>query len=84
MAQHDNFRVIVISVERTLFDGEVSALFVPGERSNFEVLKNHAPIISSLSTGTIRCVGTTTFEVEIIGGFIEVSNNVVNLCVETK
>lgn len=83
MAKNENLRVTIISVERTLFDGEVQALFVPGERGSFEVLKNHAPIISSLSAGSIRCVGTTPFEVEISGGFIEVSDNRVNLCVES-
>lgn len=82
MTKNENLRVTIISVERTLFDGEVQALFVPGGKGNFEVLRNHAPIISSLSAGIIRCVDKTPFEIEILGGFIEVNNNMVNLCVE--
>jgi F-type H+-transporting ATPase subunit epsilon len=48
------------------------------------VLNNHAPIISSLGKGFVEYSfngGKNQFEVS--GGFIEVKDNDVSLCVET-
>ena len=78
----DALRVTIVSPEQTLFEGEVDSITVPGEKGRFEVLKNHAPIISSLTAGSVACTGQTPFEVEIRSGFIEVANNAVSVCVE--
>ena len=43
----------IVSPEGTLVDKEVSSVKLPGTLSPFEVLKDHAPIISSLSKGDI-------------------------------
>ena len=51
-------------------------------QGQFEILRNHAPLISSLTTGTIICRGNDPFELHIVGGFIEVKDNEVTLCVE--
>ena len=42
MSQFENLHVTIISPERTLFDAKVEAVFVPGEKGRFEILKNHA------------------------------------------
>ena len=57
----------VVSPERIEFEGEVESVLVPGTMGQFQILLNHAPIISSL---------------DISGGFVEVQKNVVSLCVE--
>lgn len=83
MSQLENLHVTIVSPERTLFEAEVEAVFVPGEKGRFEILKNHAPLLSSLEAGSIVCTGGTPFELNISTGFVEVKENKVTLCVET-
>lgn len=82
MAQSNELHAVVISPERTLYSSKVEALIVPGEKGQFEILRNHAPLISSLTTGTIICRGNEPFELQINSGFVEVKDNEVTLCVE--
>ena len=42
-----DLHLVIISPERTLFDGPVNWVELPGELGKFQVLVNHAPIISS-------------------------------------
>jgi F-type H+-transporting ATPase subunit epsilon len=44
----------IVSPEATLFSSEVDSVVVPGINGEFEMLSNHAPIVSILSEGTIR------------------------------
>ena len=44
----------IVSPEATLFKSEVDSVVVPGVNGEFEMLKNHAPIVSILKEGTIR------------------------------
>ena len=53
-------RLKVISPEKVIFDGEVESLKVPGTLGSFEVLDNHAPIISSLVKGEVEYKGKAT------------------------
>lgn len=76
-------QVKIVSPERTLFNGQAKSILVPGEKGSFEVLYNHAPIISSLSAGQVRCVAEEAMVFDIAGGFIEVNENKVSVCVET-
>ncbi len=67
----------IISPEKKLFTGEVKLVQLPGSLGSFEILKDHAPIISSLNKGTIKIIspeGVTKF-FEIEGGVIEAKNN---------
>ncbi len=75
-------QVKIVSPERTLFNGQAKSILVPGEKGSFEVLYNHAPIISCLTSGIVRCVGEETLNFNIAGGFIEVNENRVSVCVE--
>ena len=47
----------VVSPEATLFSGEVSSVVVPGANGAFQVLDNHAPIVSILNPGTVKIGG---------------------------
>ena len=77
-------RLKVISPEKILFDGDVESVTVPGTLGEFEVLENHAPIISSLNAGKMMFVVSNEgkMEINIAGGFVEVQKNEVSLCVE--
>jgi len=44
----------IVSPEATLFSSEVDSVVVPGVMGEFEMLKNHAPIVSLLKEGTVR------------------------------
>lgn len=75
----------ILSPEGLVFTGEILSVSVPGSYSAFTILKNHAPIISSLSKGVVSYVldGEGEKEILIDGGFVEVDNNVVTICIET-
>lgn len=47
----------IISPETTLFQGEVSSVSVPGTKGSFQLLENHAPIVSTLKEGTVVIKG---------------------------
>lgn len=77
-------RLKIISPEKRIFDGEVNRVTVPGTLGEFEILVNHAPIISSLESGKVSYEIATgeLKQLEIESGFVEVQKNVVSLCVE--
>ena len=76
----------IVSPERIEFEGDVESVLVPGTMGQFEILTNHAPIISSLDKGTVRyaVAGGEKRTIDICGGFVEVQKNVVSLCVELR
>ncbi len=69
----------IVSPEKIEFTGEVESVKVPGTQGNFEILTNHAPIISTLTKGVVEYNGQ---QLEILGGFVSVQQNEVSLCVE--
>lgn len=73
----------VISPERTLVHAAVEDVELPGTKGRFEVLLDHAPLISSLEKGVIAYRnGEGTDKVAISSGFVEVNDNHVVACVE--
>lgn len=73
----------VISPERTLVHAAVEAVELPGTKGRFEVLKDHAPLISSLEKGVIAYRnGESADKVAISSGFVEINDNHVVACVE--
>ena len=76
----------IVSPERIEFDGEVESVLVPGSQGQFEILKDHAPIISTLEKGVVEygLPKGQKVQLEILGGFVEVQQNVVSLCVEVN
>ena len=79
----DAIRLHIVSPEKTLVEQAVSSVTLPGTMGPFMVLKNHAPIISSLEKGDIVYVsnGHET-RLPIAEGFVEVCDNQVDVCVE--
>ena len=75
----------IISPERIEFSGEVQSVLVPGTKGSFEILTDHAPIISSLQPGVVEYATAEGKEqLAITGGFVEVQRNEVSLCVEVN
>ena len=69
----------IVSPEKIEFTGDVERVVVPGTQGQFEILSNHAPIISTLQKGVVEYDG---HQLPILGGFVEVQKNNVSLCVE--
>jgi F-type H+-transporting ATPase subunit epsilon len=76
--------LIVLTPEKEIFNGKVTSVQVPGISGKFEILNNHAPIVSALSKGRVRLVleGGDKKTFEIRKGFIEVLKNEVSLLVQ--
>jgi F-type H+-transporting ATPase subunit epsilon len=73
----------IVSPEKIEFDGTVESVLVPGTLGQFEILTNHAPIISSLGVGQVAYTASDgQHTIDIAGGFVEVQKNKVSLCVE--
>ena len=73
----------IVTPDRINYDGSVQSVLVPGSLGQFEILDNHAPIISSLVEGDVKYTHDgTTDSLHILGGFVSVKKNEVNVCVE--
>ena len=74
----------IVSPEKVVYDGDAVSVKVPGILGNFEILQNHAPIISSLEKGDIELIKPDgqSIIITIMGGFVEVQKNEVSICVE--
>lgn len=78
-----SLKLRIVSPERIVFDGEVESVLVPGTLGCFEILKDHAPIISSLEEGKVEYTAKDSrVHFNIKGGFVEVKRNEVSLVVE--
>lgn len=55
----------IVSPEATLFSGEVTSVSAPGVNGEFEMLKNHAPIVSLLKEGFVKISGSIELEKEV-------------------
>tara|TARA_B100000214_G_scaffold156433_1_gene112184 strand:- start:201 stop:437 length:237 start_codon:yes stop_codon:yes gene_type:complete len=67
----------IITPEKEIFNGEVNSVKFPGTNGEFEILNNHAPIISTLEKGEIRVINTNknVENFNVNGGVIEMQNN---------
>ena len=55
-------RLEIVSPEATLFSGDVTSVTLPGMMGEFELLNNHAPVISLLKEGNVKINGNITLE----------------------
>lgn len=75
----------VITPQRAAYEGEVKSVTVPGASGSFQILFNHAPILSSLEIGKVKIVelDNSIREFAIGGGTVEVSDNKILLLAES-
>ena len=73
----------ILSAEEKIFSGEVDSVILPGTDGQFQILNNHAPIISSLTNGEIKYSDKSKNEtLEINSGIVEVLDNKVSALIE--
>ncbi len=74
----------IITPDGQVYHGEVESATFPGTLGAFQVLQNHAPIISSLDKGLLAYVNDDgTHKYEIDGGVVEVLNNKITVLAES-
>ena len=74
----------IITPDKKVYSGDVTSVSVPGSMGRFEMLVNHAAIISTLTSGTIKvkdAEGEKTFDVK--GGVVENLKNKIIILAET-
>lgn len=79
----------IVSPEKTIFTGNITSAYLPGSEGFFQILDNHAPIVSTLKNGIIELQGDFQEEtsknlslltgnkasLEIESGVVEMKNN---------
>ncbi len=79
------FQAQVLTPNGPVFRGSVTGIRVPGTEGSFEILTNHAALMSALEAGEVRVTdtdGTLRF-FAVSGGFVEVRSNEVVVLAET-
>jgi F-type H+-transporting ATPase subunit epsilon len=71
------FLLSILTPERTVFEGPVEYVEVPGTEGYMGVLAHHAALVTALASGTlaVRKAGGAEERWHVVGGFFEVSNN---------
>ena len=59
----------IVSPEATLFSGEVTSVTVPGINGEFQMLQNHAPIVSLLGEGDVKVQGNIEIHEDFLNKF---------------
>lgn len=70
-------KIDIVTPAKTIFKGEINSITVPGTKGGFQVLKNHAPIVSTFEIGLIKVElpDSKTNYYATAGGTIEVIDN---------
>lgn len=79
-----NMKLEILTPDKKVYEGEIRSVTVPGTMGSIEVLKDHAPIISTLEDGKviIRKDNSSDETIYIKGGVIEVLNNSIMVLAE--
>jgi F-type H+-transporting ATPase subunit epsilon len=81
-----SFKVVIVTPDRTAFEGEAVSATIPGVAGYLGVWANHAPLVAAVMPGlvTLRLDDAGNEQrLAVGGGFVEISDNVVNLMIDT-
>lgn len=79
------FRLEIVTPQKSVFSGNVELFSAPGTSGGFQILHNHAPFLTTITTGEVKlraADGSESFYATS-GGFVEVSNNNVTFLADT-
>jgi F-type H+-transporting ATPase subunit epsilon len=77
-------KIEIYTPEEKVFEGEAEHIRFPGSNGSFGVLKNHAPMISTLNKGQIEITNNeNTEEITIESGVVEINNNIIIVLAES-
>jgi len=73
----------ILTPDKLVYEGTVTAVTVPGVSGSFQILKDHAPIISTLADGDVIIkVNNQEETIGIKGGVVEVLDNKIIILAE--
>ena len=80
-----SFSLEIVAPDRVVFQGEATSVTAPGTLGGFQVLFNHAPLLSSLDVGPLKVKNTQGVDTVYAtgGGYLEVRENNVVVLVES-
>jgi F-type H+-transporting ATPase subunit epsilon len=75
----------IVTPDNKVYEGEITSIALPGIDGSFQILNNHAPIVSALGTGKMTIIDSEnkTKEYNISGGVVEMNNNKVIVLAES-
>ena len=75
----------ILTPDKKIYSGEVTLVSLPGTKGSFEILNNHAPLISTLGAGNVKVIDKTGQEqlYPIKRGVVECLDNQIHLLVTT-
>lgn len=75
----------IVTPDSKVFEGEITSVTLPGIDGSFQILNNHAPIVSALGTGKMTVVdaANASKDYSISGGVVEMNNNKVIVLAES-
>jgi F-type H+-transporting ATPase subunit epsilon len=78
------FQFDLVSPEKLLFSGAVESVVVPSVEGEFQVLKDHAPVMAMLKPGVVHIEDDKGGKRNLFvrGGFADVANNVLTILAE--
>lgn len=78
------FHLSVVAPDRSVKEGEVSSVMLPGREGYFGVMGGHAPLISALKPGIVEYMENNQREMMVIGGgFVEVTGERVTVLADS-
>ena len=78
------FEVQILTPNGSVYNGTVMGIKLPGTEGNFEVLHNHASLMSGLEVGVISIRNDAKVDyIAVSGGFVEVNSNKVTVLAES-
>jgi F0F1-type ATP synthase epsilon subunit len=79
MANESTFNVLIVTLDRVIFEGKGQCLILPGAQGTFEVMPYHKKLLSRLTKGSLILDGSFF---PILGGVVKVSPSEVMAIVE--
>jgi F-type H+-transporting ATPase subunit epsilon len=75
----------IITPEKCIYSGKIKLVQLPGSKGTFEILNNHAPIVSSLEKGKVKVIEESGKELifEVDGGVVENKDNKIIVLAES-
>ena len=74
----------IVSPEAKLFSGEVTSVTLPGVDGSFQILNNHAPVVSILEKGEVKIAASSFhFSKDVVGKFTKINDQLYTLAISS-
>ena len=76
----------IVTPDKKIYAGEIDLIKLPGSKGSFEILENHAPLISTLEEGPVKVIDKAgeKHNFQISKGVVECLDNNIVVLVESN